>query len=109
MVEVIGWLSSLLLVATIVQQLRKQWAERSGEGVSIFLYVGQTLASLGFTAYSALVHNWVFTVTNSLLLISAITGWILTAHFKRHPEQQADPQPIVPTMETRLSSSPAIE
>ncbi len=81
--EVVGWASSLVLLVTIVQQIRKQWKERSGEGVSSFLFVGQATASLGFTIYSALLHNWVFTVTNALMLISAIVGWTITSHFKR--------------------------
>jgi uncharacterized protein with PQ loop repeat len=81
--EVLGWVSSLVLLATIVQQIYKQWNERSGKGVSAFLFVGQTAASLGFTVYSALLRNWVFTITNGLMLLSAIAGWIITAHFKR--------------------------
>ncbi len=83
MVDVLGWVSSLILLATIIQQIHKQWQERSGKGVSRWLFVGQTVASLGFTAYSALVNNWVFTVTNAALLVSAIVGWVMTAHFKR--------------------------
>lgn len=83
MQDVLGWVSSLVLLATIVHQIAKQWQERSGEGVSTFLFVGQAAASLGFTVYSALLHNWVFTVTNALMLVSAITGFIITAHFKR--------------------------
>jgi uncharacterized protein with PQ loop repeat len=83
MSELLGWVSSLVLLATIVQQIRKQWKERSGQGVSSFLFIGQTAASLGFTVYSALLRNWVFTVTNALMLLSAITGWVITAHFKR--------------------------
>lgn len=86
--EILGWASSLVLLLTIVQQIRKQWKERTGEGVSSFLFVGQAAASLGFTVYSALLHNWVFTVTNGLMLASAITGWIITAHFKRSAATQ---------------------
>lgn len=82
MTEVVGWISSLLLLTTIVAQIGKQWSERSGEGVSAWLFIGQAGASLGFTVYSALLKNWVFTVTNSLMLLSAIVGWQITAHFK---------------------------
>jgi uncharacterized protein with PQ loop repeat len=78
MIELLGWASSLILLATIVQQLRKQIAEGSSRGVSKWLFIGQTAASLGFTAYSALLQNWVFTVTNGLLLISGITGCLIT-------------------------------
>jgi MtN3 and saliva related transmembrane protein len=85
-VDVVGWLSSVLLLATIGAQIAKQWRERSGKGVSTWLFIGQTAASTGFTVYSALLKNWVFTVTNALMLVSAIIGWGLTAHFKRRGE-----------------------
>lgn len=80
--EALGWLSSLVLLVTIIVQIHKQWTERTGRGVSKFLFVGQTAASLGFTVYSALVHNWVFTVTNALMLLSAIAGLYITLRFK---------------------------
>lgn len=85
MQDVIGWISSIVLLITIVSQIAKQWRERSGKGVSTWLFIGQAAASLGFTVYSALIANWVFTVTNGLMLLSAILGWILTVHFKHHP------------------------
>jgi uncharacterized protein with PQ loop repeat len=81
--DAIGWLSSLILLATIVSQVRQQWLERSTKGVSRWLFVGQTAASTGFTVYSALVGNWVFTVTNALLLISSLTGLAITRHFNK--------------------------
>ncbi len=45
--------------------------------------VGQVLASIGFTIYSYQVGNWVFTVTNGLLLINNIIGVCLYFYFKR--------------------------
>ncbi len=48
----LGWLSSLLLVFTIGRQVWKQWAERATEGISTWLFIGQTLASTGFTVYT---------------------------------------------------------
>lgn len=76
-VEAIGWLSSAILLLTIGKQVHKQWKTRACEGVSSWLFVGQTAASAGFTVYSFLVHNWVFVVTNALMLCSAIAGWII--------------------------------
>ncbi len=83
MTDVIGWVSSILLLATILSQILKQWRERSAEGVSTWLFLGQIVASTGFTVYSALLRNWVFTVTNALMLLSALCGFALTWHFKR--------------------------
>lgn len=98
MTEVIGWLSSFVLVLTIGKQVHKQWRSGSSEGVSKWLFVGQTTASTGFTLYSILVHNWVFVVTNALLLVSAILGGLIvikhrraqrTAHARVPPSREA--------------------
>jgi MtN3 and saliva related transmembrane protein len=93
MPEVLGWISSLVLLLTILAQIRKQWTERSGRGVSTFLFIGQAAASLGFTVYSMLISNWVFTVTNGLMFLSALTGWYITARFKAEASSPPDPMP----------------
>jgi uncharacterized protein with PQ loop repeat len=90
MVDAIGWLSSLILLATVSSQVRKQWRERSGQSVSPWLFVGQTAASLGFTVYSVLVQNWVFTVTNGLLLLSGVAGCLITNHFRKPQPSAAE-------------------
>jgi MtN3 and saliva related transmembrane protein len=81
--EVLGWLSSAILVATILKQVHKQWREGSSEGVSRWLFVGQIAASTGFTVYSALVGNAVFVVTNATLLASAVTGLVIVLRHRR--------------------------
>jgi uncharacterized protein with PQ loop repeat len=83
MVDALGWASSLILLATILTQIHKQWRERSDKGVSRWLFVGQSTASLGFTLYSYALGNWVFTTTNALLLLSGLLGGALTFHFRR--------------------------
>lgn len=86
--QMIGWSSSVILVLTIGKQIYKQWQEESSEGVSKWLFIGQTAASVGFTIYSWLVGNWVFVVTNSLLLLSALIGLGITLHNRRHSSGQ---------------------
>ncbi len=81
--EVIGWASSAILVATIGKQVHKQWSEGSSEGVSRWLFVGQVAASAGFTLYSWLVRNWVFVVTNGLLLASGLLGAVILWRHRR--------------------------
>jgi MtN3 and saliva related transmembrane protein len=87
MTEWIGWISSIVLLLTILQQLRKQWQTASSAGVSKWLFVGQMTASFGFTWYSIRVSNWVFTVTNSLLLLSSIVGCAMTVRFRRRAKR----------------------
>lgn len=73
----IGWGASAVLMATLVRQVVVQWRERSTEGVSSLLFVGQLVASTGFAIYSWMVQNWVFVVTNVFLLLVGIAGQLV--------------------------------
>lgn len=85
--EVIGWLSAAILLATISRQVYKQWHDKTAEGVSKWLFVGQVAASSGFTIYSWMLENWVFMITNALILTSAIVGEAVYLRNKRlHPD-----------------------
>jgi MtN3 and saliva related transmembrane protein len=86
--ELIGWCSSFILVLTIGKQVYKQWQEGTSEGVSKWLFIGQMSASLGFTIYSWLVNNWVFVVTNSVMLLSGVIGLGIVLHHRKR-EQKA--------------------
>jgi uncharacterized protein with PQ loop repeat len=81
--EVLGWTSSFILLLTIAKQIHKQWEDRSSAGVSKWLFIGQVTASCGFVAYSVLLRNWVFVVTNALMALSAVLGLFVVLHFRR--------------------------
>ena len=83
MTEAIGWASSVILVLTIAKQVWKQWQAGTSEGVSLWLFIGQLAASAGFTIYSWLVHNWVFVVTNALMVVNALVGFGITMRYKK--------------------------
>ena len=83
MVEAIGWASSAILLCTIGRQVLKQWREGTSEGVSTWLFVGQMAASAGFTIYSYLVKNWVFVVTNGLMVLNGLVGYLITLRHRR--------------------------
>lgn len=83
MTEIIGWASSLILLATLIKQVYKQWADGTGDGISKWLFVGQLAASVGFTIYSYLVGSWVFMFTNLLLTINNVIGIFLFFYFKK--------------------------
>ncbi len=89
MAEVVGWVSSFILVLTIGKQVYKQWQEGSSEGVSKWLFVGQMAASLGFTVYSWLVSNWVFVVTNAIMLVNGLLGLLIVIHHRRRERAKA--------------------
>jgi MtN3 and saliva related transmembrane protein len=92
-VQAIGWVSSLILVLTIGHQVRKQWREGSTEGVSKWLFLGQTAASIGFTIYSWLVRDWVFVVTNALMMVNGLLGCAILFYNRRRARRRSSPAP----------------
>ena len=90
MVDAIGWLASAILLATLVRQIVKQARHRETEAVSTWLFLGQATASALFVVYSVLLENWVFTVTNSCLLVTAIVGQWLVKRAARHTPDHAE-------------------
>lgn len=86
--DIIGWGSSLILLATLIRQVRKQWAEGTGEGISKWLFIGQLAASIGFVIYSIGTGNIVFIVTNSFLALNSILGIILYFYYRRRPRNR---------------------
>ena len=85
--DIIGWASSAILLFTVFRQVKKQWDARRSEGVSHWLFIGQIAASTGFVIYSWMLENWVFVVTNVLLLVSAAVGQVIYLHNKSSEEK----------------------
>ena len=82
-IDLIGWASSVVLLATIGRQVYTQWKTRATEGVSKWLFIGQVTASTGYTVYSILLHNWVFMTSNIALLGTAVLGEALFLRNRR--------------------------
>lgn len=83
MTEFIGWASSIILFSTVSRQIYKEWKEGTGEGVSIWLFIGQTAASLGFAVYSWLLWNPVFIFTNTMMVLNGIVGFCVSLYLKK--------------------------
>ncbi len=73
-VDVLGWVSSFILLLTLTRQVYVQWKTESVAGVSKWLFVGQLAASTGYTIYSFLLHNWVYVCSNIAILLTAVLG-----------------------------------
>jgi uncharacterized protein with PQ loop repeat len=89
--ELIGWVSSVVLLLTIGRQVLTQWRTKSSAGLSRWLFLGQLTASIGFTIYSILLANWVFVVTNIALLLTAICGQVIFLRNRKRPDPAAGP------------------
>ena len=88
--DLIGWAASAILIATLGRQVYTQWRERSTEGVSRWLFIGQMCASIGFVIYSWLVGNGVFVFTNAVLLLTGVVGQLI---FRRNRKLADAEQP----------------
>lgn len=88
-IDAIGWASSVILVMTVSRQVWTQWRDRSNQGVSKWLFIGQSTTSLGFLVYSWLLGNVIFTVSNGVLLLTALLGQFLYLSNK-HREARSD-------------------
>jgi uncharacterized protein with PQ loop repeat len=88
-VELIGWSAAAILLLTISRQVYTQWRERSTQGLSRGLFIGQLAASTSFVVYSWLLGNWVFVVTNVLMLATAGIGQCIYMRNKRREERDA--------------------
>lgn len=88
--EFLGWVSSLVLLTTLAQQVRTQWRSGESRGVSLWLFAGQIAASCGFALYSYLLGNWVFFSTNLLLVGNACVGqWVTWRNRRNGPQYTA--------------------
>ena len=75
--DLIGWLASAILVATLSRQIYTQAKDDSAKGVSRWLFAGQIASSLGFIAYSWMLENRIFIVTNTVILLTAVVGQVV--------------------------------
>jgi len=91
--EAIGWAAALILLVTMVRQVWSLWVSGAVGGVSRWLFVGQVAAALGFTLYSVLVGNLVFTLTNSLMTVNAVAGLYIDRRNRRRQHAQGAAQP----------------
>jgi MtN3 and saliva related transmembrane protein len=88
MTELIGWFGATVLIATIGRQVYTQWRDGSTGGLSRWLFIGQLTASTAFVFYSWMLGNWVFVVTNTLMLVTAALGqWVYLAN-RRSPRRR---------------------
>jgi uncharacterized protein with PQ loop repeat len=72
-----------VLLLTLLRQVYTEWRSGSTAGLSKWLFIGQVTASVGFTIYSYLLHNWVFMGSNAAILVVAAIGQLLYARNRR--------------------------
>ena len=92
--ELLGWGSSVILLATLMRQVYTQWRTRATSGVSKWLFIGQCTASVAYTVYSFLLHNWVYVSSNIAILVTAIVGESLYLRNRRRAAADSRQKPL---------------
>ena len=94
--HLLGLLATAILVVTLTAQTVKQWRERSTTGIARWFFLGQVSASVCFIAYSLLIDSMLFAVTNGLILLSALAGYIvLRLNRRRARVGTREPEPAI--------------
>jgi len=92
----IGWSAAVVLLLTMSRQVYTQWRDRSTQGLSRWLFIGQLAASTGFVVYSWALGNWVFVMSNVLMLGTAGVGqWIYVRNKRREDLSGGGSKPAV--------------
>jgi uncharacterized protein with PQ loop repeat len=75
--NILGWSATVVLLVTLLAQIRREIQSGKVDEISPLLFIGQCAASVLFLAYSALVGNLVFIVSNAMILVVALLGvWV---------------------------------
>lgn len=85
--DVLGWAATVVLMATLIRQMVKQWRSPHPETVSKWLFLGQMTASALFTVYSVMLGATVFVVTNALLLMTAVVGQLMAWRRRKRSDE----------------------
>jgi MtN3 and saliva related transmembrane protein len=80
--NILGWTATLVLLVTLLAQIHREVRSGKVDEISPLVFVGQCAASIGFLAYSALVGNLVFIVSNAMILVVALLGVWVRQHLK---------------------------
>ncbi|MBI1890088.1 MAG: hypothetical protein HYS18_05550 [Burkholderiales bacterium] len=92
MTDLVGWMSAVVLAATLSRQVYTQWRTGKADGVSHWLFIGQMAASAGFIVYSLMLKNWVFVVTNFFNFFAATVGQCIYKRNQRLSQSKKDRQ-----------------
>lgn len=85
--DLLGWGAAAILLLTMSRQVYTQWRDETAAGVSHWLFVGQIVASLGFTFYSVAKQDPVFVFTNVLMVLNGVIGVVIDRRNRRRQQE----------------------
>lgn len=71
--DILGYTAGAVTTFTFLPQVIKTWKEKSAKNISLLMFVIAVTNEIMWIIYGILLNNWVIILTNSVLMVMALT------------------------------------
>jgi MtN3 and saliva related transmembrane protein len=71
--DILGYTAGAVTTFTFLPQVIKTWKEKSAKNISLLMFVIAVTNEIMWIVYGVLLNNWVIILTNSILMVMALT------------------------------------
>jgi MtN3 and saliva related transmembrane protein len=71
--DILGYTAGAVTTFTFLPQVIKTWKEKSAKNISLLMFVIAVTNEIMWIVYGVLLNNWVIILTNSVLMVMALT------------------------------------
>lgn len=80
--DILGYAAGAVTTVTFLPQVIKTWKEKSAKNISLLMFVIAVTNEIMWIVYGILLNNWVIILTNSVLMVMALTMIYFKLTFK---------------------------
>lgn len=81
--DILGYAAGAVTTFTFLPQVIKTWKEKSAKNISLLMFVIAVTNEIMWIVYGILLNNWVIILTNSVLMVMALTMIYFKLTFKQ--------------------------
>ena len=81
--DILGYAAGAVTTFTFLPQVIKTWKEKSAKKISLLMFVIAVTNEIMWIVYGILLNNWVIILTNSVLMVMALTMIYFKLTFKQ--------------------------
>lgn len=71
--DILGYTAGAVTTFTFLPQVIKTWKEKSAKNISLLMFIIAVTNEIMWIVYGVLLNNWVIILTNSVLMVMALT------------------------------------
>jgi MtN3 and saliva related transmembrane protein len=80
--DILGYAAGAVTTFTFLPQVIKTWKEKSAKNISLLMFVIAVTNEIMWIVYGIMLNNWVIILTNSVLMVMALTMIYFKLTFK---------------------------